>query len=143
MGVRIPDDLKTQLAEAEAKVKSGMKDADEKGSAGDIAGSQAAMEEAEKNRNWVEKTKKNYSTFVRGEHTCEACGVRYLLGKEGDPIGMRSVDVWEDQHMAGKLHKGWTELREKLIEYREIVKKEKDDSEREAKDAKDSKENGR
>jgi len=130
---KIPSHVQPKMDELEARLKELIKEADTKGSNGDIAGSQAAMASIEQCKKDIQGIKDSYSSFFPGETTCEACGIRYLFGRKGDFHGNRSCDVWEEQHLASKVHKGWVECRAKAAELKEALEKDKE-KEKEQKD---------
>merc|ERR1712014_316845 len=131
-----------------------------RGSNGDIAGSQVAMAQIEQCKKEIQSMKDMYSSYFPGETTCDACGMRYLFGRKGDFHGNSSCDVWEGEHMASKVHKGWVECRAKAAELKESIEKGKekegeekekeksskdkqDDSKDKKEDSKDKKDNDR
>lgn len=61
----------------------------------------------------IEQLKMQYRFEFPGEEVCEICGVRYALQAE-DKL------EWHDRaaHLNGKMHNGWTQIREKLEELR-------------------------
>lgn len=131
---RIPEHLKVKVQAYEQDRREALKEAEELGSKGDVEGSQEAMEEAERARKNIDGIEKFHTREFPGEEVCEACGVRYLMGRMDDVKGYdhyREGDVWEEYHFKGKLHKGYLEIREALRELREKIRKRRDGRTRE------------
>merc|ERR1712151_119792 len=133
--LKIPSHGQPKMDELETKLTDLIQEADTKGSNGDIAGSQVAMAQIEQCKKEIQSMKDLYSSYFPGETTCDACGMRYLFGRKGDFHGNRACDIWEDEHMASKAHKGWVEVRAKAAELKDSLEKgkekERDDREKE------------
>lgn len=120
--VKIPEHLKLKMQAYEESRKEKLKEAEDKGSEGDVAGSLDAVKSAEQCQKDIDGIVKAHTNEFPGEEVCGACGVRYLVGRMGEVRGYeryREGDVWEEDHLAGKVHKGYVEIRQKLAELRD------------------------
>merc|ERR1712173_543505 len=91
--VWIPYHLKPKMQHLEETLASKLKEAEDRGSRGDIAGSQDAMRSTESIKREIEQMNKDHSKQFPGEGVCEACGVKFINGKEGDVHGSKPSHV--------------------------------------------------
>eukprot|EP00443_Scrippsiella_acuminata_P098011 CAMPEP_0115634216 /NCGR_PEP_ID=MMETSP0272-20121206/32469_1 /TAXON_ID=71861 /ORGANISM="Scrippsiella trochoidea, Strain CCMP3099" /LENGTH=307 /DNA_ID=CAMNT_0003071043 /DNA_START=80 /DNA_END=999 /DNA_ORIENTATION=- len=141
---KLPEHLKIKVQVYEEARRDRLREAEEKGRAGDVEGSQMAMRSAEQALKDINGINKAHTNEFPGEGVCEACGVRYLNGgKEVTGFErLRDGDIWEDDHYASKAHEGYVQIREKLAEMRK-AKREQEHPDKGSTDRKRSRSRGR
>lgn len=142
---KLPEHLKIKVQVYEEARRDRLKEAEEKGKAGDVEGSQMAMRSAEQALKDINGINKAHTQEFPGEGVCEACGVRYLLGGK-DVTGyerLRDGDIWEDDHYVSKAHEGYVQIRQKLAEMRKARREGTDEKAVSGGDRKRSRSRGR
>lgn len=107
--MRMPPHVKQNVADMQEESEQLMKRAEELAENSDLAGSKEAVNKATKLKEDIEELRTKYTFVSGGEEVCEVCGVRCQPGEAAD----------YQAHLDGKLHDGYTRIREKVKELRE------------------------
>lgn len=106
---RIPPNLKQTIDRMKEQAEEKMKRAEDLAESGDVAGSKRLVEESSRLKQDIEEIKASHTVEVAAEEVCDVCGVRCQPGEVAD----------FQAHLDGKLHEGYTRIREKAKELRE------------------------
>lgn len=106
---RIPPRIREQIEGMQKESDRLMNHAEDLGEQNDLAGSKEAMHASERLREEIETIKATHTVVVTAEEVCMVCGVRCQPGEIAD----------YQAHLDGKLHEGYTRIREKVRELRE------------------------
>eukprot|EP00429_Kryptoperidinium_foliaceum_P030249 CAMPEP_0176150758 /NCGR_PEP_ID=MMETSP0120_2-20121206/76983_1 /TAXON_ID=160619 /ORGANISM="Kryptoperidinium foliaceum, Strain CCMP 1326" /LENGTH=245 /DNA_ID=CAMNT_0017487699 /DNA_START=1 /DNA_END=735 /DNA_ORIENTATION=+ len=121
--VKLPEHLKIKAQAYEEARNERVAEAEAKGRAGDIEGSKMAMRSAEQAQRDIDGIRGAHTSEFPGESVCKACGVRFLNGsapvRNNERMKDKEGEIWEEDHMASKGHKGYVQLRQKLAEMRQ------------------------
>lgn len=104
--LRVPLEEKAEMEGMKAKAATLTKRSGKLAEAGELAASQEALAEAQKLQRAHEDLVQRYTVEVPPDKVCATCGVRYTTAEDN-----RGND-----HFAGKMHEGYTKIREKIEE---------------------------
>eukprot|EP00406_Dinophysis_acuminata_P079297 CAMPEP_0179249530 /NCGR_PEP_ID=MMETSP0797-20121207/20696_1 /TAXON_ID=47934 /ORGANISM="Dinophysis acuminata, Strain DAEP01" /LENGTH=229 /DNA_ID=CAMNT_0020957231 /DNA_START=100 /DNA_END=786 /DNA_ORIENTATION=+ len=106
---RIPAHVKLTIETMQAQHDELVGKAEDLAEKDDLAGSREAIRAAEKLKEDIQDVKQKYTFVSGGEEVCEVCGVRCQPGEVAD----------YQAHLDGKLHEGYTRIRQKVKELRD------------------------
>lgn len=106
---RIPPKLKETIERMKEQAEDKMQKAEDLAESGDVAGSKRSVEESSQLKQDIEEIRATHTVEVAAEEVCDICGVRCQPGEAAD----------FQAHLDGKLHEGYTRIREKVKELRE------------------------
>ncbi|CAK0802450.1 unnamed protein product [Prorocentrum cordatum] len=109
---RIPPNLKQTIDRMKEQAEDLMKKAEDLAESGDVAGSKRMVDESGRLKQDIEEIRATHTVEVAAEEVCDICGVRCQPGEAAD----------FQAHLDGKLHEGYTRIREKVKELREKVR---------------------
>lgn len=126
----IPESLKPKVERLEEEYKKLLEKAD-------VNGSEEAMRQADAVKEQLVEIKKEYKMESSGEEVCEICGIKYAIGDE-------LCQMRADQHFSGKMHEGYSKIRQAIADLKEkaLYRQENPSPEtiRKAKESKNEKE---
>lgn len=97
----IPEDVQPQFKELEKEYEKLLKEAE-------VSHSEEAMRKATTVKEQIDQMKEKHTVAYEGEEVCEVCGMKYLLG-----------DNRTEKHYQGKMHEGYTRIRQTLEDLRQ------------------------
>jgi len=114
--INMPAEAKNKSEEMETRyaqlIRKSEETADES-----LSRSQEYMQQALVLKEEMDALKGRHSSEFPGEDVCEICGVKYLLGgADKGKAGQGLAGFDKTDHMRGKTHKGYEEIREKIFE---------------------------
>lgn len=131
---KLPDSkLEAIYVQYKAEKDAFTKEAADKGEAGDVAGSQAAIEEVKIAQKKIDVIVETHTEAFPGEGCCDICATKYLLGpKRVYTHGQKDFTGWisEEEHPKDKTHLAYVEIREWLVKLQEKSKNAKQDKPR-------------
>mmetsp|Transcript_82893 Transcript_82893/g.210959 ORF Transcript_82893/g.210959 Transcript_82893/m.210959 type:complete len:348 (-) Transcript_82893:76-1119(-) len=118
--IKLPDHLKIKVQCYEEARAERLKEANDRGEAGDLEGSQMAMRSSQQAQRDIDGINKAHTSTFPGEDVCKLCGIKYLLGGAGVTGYERLKDgeLWEEDHYKSKGHEAYKQVRDALTEMR-------------------------
>lgn len=113
--VRIPPEVWSNIEEMQKQSEVLLKTAEDLAEKGQIARSKIASNSSTKLVEDIEGIKAKYTFNSGGEEVCKICGVRCAPAIAGESADYQA-------HLDGKLHEGYSRVREKVQELREVVR---------------------
>lgn len=109
---RIPPNVNQNMVALQEQAEKLMADAEDLAEKGELVSSKEAVRRADELRKDMEATREKYTFMSVGEEVCEVCGVRC---NPDDQEHYRA-------HFDGKLHEGYTRVRQTVKDLREKLK---------------------
>merc|ERR1711879_670104 len=109
---KMPPAVKAKVAELKEQQEELMKLAEQFADKDDLTSSKQAVAAAKKASTEIEELKEQHTFMSEGDQVCNICGVRCNPNMEADFYA----------HQAGRLHEGYTKIREMVTSLREKVR---------------------